>query len=101
MTLLVDTSVWSLAYRRDTADSDRRVAALRDHLERGEVATTGMVYLELLRGFTQPEGRARIETAFDALIAQLCIANDLVLLPADDVFLHAARHVPLNVWTGA
>lgn len=36
--------------------------------------------------------------AIDALIAQVCIAKDLILLTADSDFVHAARHVPLNVW---
>ena len=35
----------------------------------------------------------------DALIAQLCIAHDLVLLSTDDDFRHAARHIPLRVWS--
>jgi predicted nucleic acid-binding protein len=39
----------------------------------------------------------QLETV-DALIAQVCIANDLTLLTADADFVHAARHVPLNLW---
>ncbi|MBS1848228.1 MAG: PIN domain-containing protein, partial [Actinobacteria bacterium] len=39
--------------------------------------------------------------AIDALIAQVCIANDLTLLTADRDFAHAARHVPIDVWNPA
>ena len=35
----------------------------------------------------------------DALIAQLCIAHDLLLLTTDADFRHAAQHVPLRVWS--
>ena len=35
----------------------------------------------------------------DALIAQLCIAHDLVLLTTDAHFRHASRHIPLRVWS--
>ena len=41
----------------------------------------------------------QLETV-DALIAQLCIAHDLTLLTTDDDFRHAARHIPLRVWSG-
>lgn len=34
----------------------------------------------------------------DALIAQLCISRDLMLLTTDNDFLHAAKHVPLQLW---
>lgn len=52
MPLLVDTSVWSLAYRRDRPPNTPEVAALREALVGGDaVVTTGIVMLELLRGF--------------------------------------------------
>lgn len=35
----------------------------------------------------------------DALIAQLCIAHDLLLLTTDADFRHAAQHVPIRVWS--
>lgn len=58
---LVDTSVWSLAYRHDTDPQDRLVLQLRDQLSQGNVVTTGVVYLELRRGFTTAAGRATID----------------------------------------
>jgi predicted nucleic acid-binding protein len=52
MTLLVDTSVWSLAYRRDTPPEVPEVHALREALTTGaRVVCTGIILLELLRGF--------------------------------------------------
>lgn len=59
--LLVDTSVWSLAYRRDAPPNVPVVAALRSALlGGGEVAITGMILLELLRGFVPSAARERI-----------------------------------------
>ena len=40
MSLLVDTSVWSLAFRRDEASSAPEVQALRQALESGETVVT-------------------------------------------------------------
>ena len=80
---LVDTSVWSLAYRRDTPPDVSQVAALRSALVGGEyVAITGMVLLELLRGFLPPQAQNRI-------------MNDLAALeliePTRDDYVEAAR----------
>lgn len=36
----------------------------------------------------------------DALLAQLCIRHDLVLLTTDEDFNHVARHSDLNLWEG-
>jgi predicted nucleic acid-binding protein len=133
MALLADTSVWSLAYRRDSPPARAEVNALREALTGGErVVTTGLVLLELLQGFVPARAQATIHAAFsslefveptredytaaaalsntcrgkgvqlatvDALIAQLCIAHDLLLLTTDADFRHATQHVPLRVWS--
>lgn len=133
MALLADTSVWSLAYRRDNPPDHPEVETLRHALTGGErVVTTGLVLLELLQGYIPPQAQATINAAFDSLefveptrddyvaaatlsntcrrkgiqlatidslVAQLCIVNDLVLLTTDADFRHAARHVPLRVWS--
>lgn len=68
MALLVDTSVWSLAYRRDTPPDIAEVKLLRRALTGGEsVVTTGMILLELLRGFAPPKAQQTIRAAFDVL----------------------------------
>ena len=68
MTLLVDTSVWSLALRRDAVSAAPQVRALRDALEGEEiVVTTGLVLQELLQGFAGPRGRRDIIERFAAL----------------------------------
>jgi predicted nucleic acid-binding protein len=59
VTLLVDTSVWSLALGRDV----------------------------------------EVEAPEDALIAQLCIRHDVILLSTDQDFVHAAKHSSLKVWS--
>lgn len=131
---LVDSSVWSRFYRNDVPDSDAYVTAFMRELASRDVVTTGVVYLELLRGFTRPSTREQIHREFeavsfleptrsdyadaadlctscrragvqlgsiDALLAQLCIGNDLQLLTADRDFLHAAECIPLDVWSPA
>ncbi|MBA2665790.1 MAG: PIN domain-containing protein [Trueperaceae bacterium] len=68
MTLLVDTSVWSLALRRDVRATVPEVDALRDALLGGAiVVTTGLVLQELLQGFSGPNVRTQIIDRFTAL----------------------------------
>ena len=55
MTLLVDTSVWSLAFRRDGEVDRPEVEALRAALLAGDrLVTTGVIVQELLQGFRGP-----------------------------------------------
>jgi predicted nucleic acid-binding protein len=132
VTLFVDTSVWSLAFRRDQVSTAPQVRVLRDALEGGEtIVVTGLVLQELLQGFAGPKARRDIIDRFaalpllapdrtdhidaaelhnrcrraglqigtiDAVIAQLCIRHDLMLLTTDNDFVLAARHCPLRVW---
>lgn len=68
MTLLVDTSVWSLALRRDAPAAQPAVAALKDALAGSEVVvTTGVVLQELLQGFGAPKSRVQIIASFASL----------------------------------
>lgn len=68
MTLLVDTSVWSLALRRDATSSGPEVQQLRDALLGADVVvTTGLVLQELLQGFSGPKASAQIIERFAAL----------------------------------
>jgi predicted nucleic acid-binding protein len=68
VTLFVDTSVWSLAFRRDAPRPTPEVEALRQAIEAGnEVATTGLVLQELLQGFSGPRAREQIIASFAAL----------------------------------
>lgn len=68
MTLLVDTSVWSLALRRDGSTESREVIALRNALNGADaVVTTGLVLQELLQGFSGPRDRKAIVERFGAL----------------------------------
>ena len=68
MTFLVDTSVWSLALRRDGSTSAPEVLALQDALAGSDaVVTTGLVLQELLQGFSGPRAAAAIVERFQAL----------------------------------
>lgn len=68
MTLFVDTSVWSLAFRRDVASDAPEVRALRHALETDEtIVTTGLILQELLQGFAGPRARKDIIERFTAL----------------------------------
>jgi predicted nucleic acid-binding protein len=66
--LFVDTSVWSLALRRDAAGDEQTVERLRSALESGEgVFTTGLVLQELLQGFHGPKAHDAIVERFGSL----------------------------------
>jgi predicted nucleic acid-binding protein len=120
LSVLVDTSVWSLALRRDRLLSNPFVDELGRLIAAGDtVITTGVVLQELLQGVSGPtapertiqrfsalpllvpDRRDHIDAAalrnhcrrngvqvvtIDALLAQLCIRHDLVLLSADKDF---------------
>jgi predicted nucleic acid-binding protein len=133
MTLFVDTSVWSLAFRRDAPEESPEVHALKQSLSSGgQIVSTGIVLQELLQGFSGPKARDEIIERFssipfvspdradhiaaadlrnhcrragvqvgtiDALLAQLCIRHDLILLTADRDFSHMAQHESLKLWS--
>ncbi len=64
----VDTSVWSLALRRDTFEENAEVSHLERLLDNGEpIFTTGLVLQELLQGFRGPRARERMLERFSSL----------------------------------
>lgn len=68
MTLLVDTSVWSLALRRDAESSEPEVRHLKEALLGADiVVTTGLVLQELLQGFSGAKASGQIVERFAAL----------------------------------
>jgi predicted nucleic acid-binding protein len=68
LNVFVDTSVWSLALRRDRTEDCAQVAFLARALEAGDsIFTTGLVLQELLQGFRGPRARDRIVERFSAL----------------------------------
>jgi len=82
MTLLVDTSVWSLAFRRDAPVSGPEVLALRAAIDGGDaIVTTGLVLQEVLQGFAGPRARKEIVQRFAALP---------LLAPDRQDYIHAA-----------
>lgn len=68
MSLLVDTSVWSLAFRRDAQVTAPEVETLRHALNGADqVLTTGLVLQELLQGFAGPKARRQLIERFATL----------------------------------
>lgn len=80
MNLFVDTSVWSLAWRRDTAPSQAEVSELSRALEAGDsIHVTGLVLQELLQGFARPKAHKQIIERFSALPLLLPDRQDHIL----------------------
>ena len=68
MDLFVDTTVWSLALRRDVVVEAPEVRMLKEALTEGsQIVTTGLVLQELLQGFTGPKAKADIIDRFAAI----------------------------------
>jgi predicted nucleic acid-binding protein len=133
VSLLVDTSVWSLAFRRDSKAAVPEVKTLQHALEGADqVFTTGLVLQELLQGFAGPKARAELIERFaalgflqpdrddhidaaevrntcrrngvqigtiDAVLIQLCLKHDLVLLSSDNDFRSASKHIRFRLWS--
>lgn len=132
MNLLVDTSVWSLALRRNQPTDLPEVRALGQALGNGEVFSTGLILQELLQGFNCPRASETIVSYFraipllvpdrsdhesaadlhnlcrrrgvqtgtiDALLAQLCIRHDLMMLTTDKDFQQISKIATLQLWS--
>ena len=68
MSVFVDTSVWSLAFRRDAPSPTNEVRALTRMIGAGDtILTTGLVLQELLQGFSGPRARQQIVDRFSAI----------------------------------
>jgi predicted nucleic acid-binding protein len=77
LSLFVDTSVWSLALRRDAPSSDAEVEALVRAIRSGEtIVTTGLVLQELLHGFSGPKARDQILDRFSSVPLLVPDRND-------------------------
>jgi len=60
VSVLVDTSVWSIALRRDRPPPSREVEALRAAIERGDACLVGAILQEVLQGFPSPDRTRRL-----------------------------------------
>ncbi|MDA0312733.1 MAG: PIN domain-containing protein [Gemmatimonadetes bacterium] len=79
MRLLVDTSVWSLAFRKNAPSTLPKIRRLAQALRDGEqVYTTGLILQELLQGFSEPEARDAIRVRFQALPHVVPDARDYI-----------------------
>jgi predicted nucleic acid-binding protein len=115
MTLLVDTSVWSLALRRDEELNLPEVMALRAALAGAEsVVVTGLVLQELLQGFAGPKAQESIVERFAALpliqpdredhiaaaqIRNLCRRNGVQIGTIDAVLIQLCGRYDLTLLT--
>lgn len=89
MSLLVDTSVWSLALRQDSADLPE-VHELRRALGGSDlVRTTGIVLQELLQGLVSSTSRARMRDRLSRLSSVSVDLDDH--LAAADAFVACRR----------
>ncbi len=131
MSIFVDTSVWSLAFRRDAPPDTPQVSELHRALDAGQTLSTGLILQELLQGFSKPKAHQQIIEYFsaipllipdrddhiraaevrnkcrqkgiqigtiDALLAQLCISHELMLLTTDKDFDFLAKVTDLSIW---
>lgn len=115
MSLLVDTSVWSLALRRDGELQTREVVALRNALlGTDQVFSTGLVLQELLQGFAGPKARDSIVERFTALafvepdrqdyiddaeVRNTCRRNGVQIGTIDALLIQLSRRHDLQVVT--
>jgi len=76
MKVLVDTSVWSLALRRDRPTEDRRVQVLGELINEQRVVMIGPVRQELLSGIRDPKQFAKLKTHLNAFQDLPLAAND-------------------------
>jgi predicted nucleic acid-binding protein len=67
LSIFVDTSVWSLALRRDTPPEVVELEELKRALTSGTVISTGIVLQELLQGFSRPKAHQQIIQRFGSL----------------------------------
>lgn len=91
MNLFVDTSVWSLALRRDAPSDVPEIGALVHALQSGgQVVTTGFVLQELLQGFSGPKARTQIIDRFSAI--PLLVPDRQDHIEAAELRNHCRRH---------
>jgi hypothetical protein len=68
LNVFVDTSIWSLAFRRDASPDLPEIHELRRSLDAGAVYCTGLVLQKLLQGgFSKPKAHKQIVERFAAL----------------------------------
>jgi predicted nucleic acid-binding protein len=117
MALLVDTSVWSLAFRRDGQPGVPEVDALRVALQGAEqVFITGLVLQELLQGSTGPKNREQLVERLTALsflqpdkhdhiaaaeIRNVCRRRGIQIGTIDALLIQLCQRYDLTLLTGA
>ncbi len=79
MNVLVDTSVWSLAFRRKQESNDPAVKVLRDLIVSGHsIFYLGVILTEVLQGIRSETLFRQIEQQFDALELMTLTKHDYI-----------------------
>ena len=115
MSLLVDTSVWSLAFRRDAEAQVPEVLALSNALlGTNQVFSTGLVLQELLQGFSGPKARDSIVERFAAFafvepdrqdyidaaeVRNICRRRGVQIGTIDALLIQLARRYDITILT--
>lgn len=115
MNWLVDTCVWSLAFRRNAESGAPAVETLRSALKgAGHVFTTGFILQELLQGFSGPKAREALLGRFSALgyieptradhveaadIRNICRRHGVQIGTIDALLIQLSRHHHLQLLT--
>ncbi|HTN99195.1 MAG TPA: PIN domain-containing protein [Microthrixaceae bacterium] len=94
--LLVDTSVWSLALRRDQPARSRHVRRFNDALMEGEVVLTGVVLQEVLQGLVSGPTKDRLSAELSKLSLLVPDREDHVLAAE---FFTTCRHKGVQLAT--
>lgn len=80
MAILVDTSVWSLAMRRDEQPNSPELKILIKALDTGEeIYSTGVILQELLQGFTGAKAADAIVERFSSIPMLVPETSDHIL----------------------
>lgn len=80
MAILVDTSVWSLAMRRDELPNSPELKILIKALDTGEeIYSTGVILQELLQGFTGAKAADAIVERFSSIPMLVPETSDHIL----------------------
>ncbi len=66
MRVLVDTSIWSLALRRQKSSEHKEIGRLQELVEQGNAVLCGIILQEILQGIKQREQFLKLKNHFSA-----------------------------------
>ena len=99
MNLFVDTSIWSLALRRDIPPKIPALAFLRRALE-GNAAVRPPGPRRRRALHTECRRKGLLVGTIDVLLAKLCLRHHLTMLTTDPDFTRIGEVAKLTIWRG-